>query len=72
MQQLVNFSEINQLITIYEQLKKEINDLNALSPSLQNIARIKALILDLDIKIQQLKTMLITTALMYTSNIQNR
>ena len=72
MQQLINFNEINQLITIYEQLKKEINDLNVLNPSSQHIAKIKTLIQDLDIKIQQLKTMLITTALMYTSNIQKK
>ena len=72
MQQLVNFNEINELIKIYEQLKTEINNLNTINPTMQQIARIKALTLNLDCKIQQLKTMLITTALMYTGNLQKK
>src|SRR5579885_2121181 len=71
MQQILNFSEFNELIKIYDELKKEINNLNALNPSIQSIMKIKTLTIDLDNKIQQLKTMVVITALMYTGKIKN-
>ena len=72
MQSLINFNEINNLIVLYEQLKKEINSLNVINPSTSQITKIKNLLLELDNKIQQLKTMLVTTALMCTSNVQKK
>jgi len=72
MQGLINFNDISNLITLYEQLKNEINSLNITNPNLQQIVKIKTLTAELDNKIQQLKTMLVTTALMCTSNIQKK
>src|SRR5579875_3544799 len=68
---LLNFSEFNELIVLYDELKKEINNLNTLNPSMQSIIKIKTLTIDLDNKIQQLKTMVVITALMYTGKIKN-
>ena len=72
MQGLINFNDISNLITLYEQLKNEINSLNITNPNAQQIIKIKTLTAELDNKIQQLKTMLVTTALMCTSNIQKK
>ena len=72
MQSLINFNEINNLVVLYEQLKKEINSLNITNPNAQQIVKIKTITIELDNKIQQLKTMLVTTALMCTSNVQKK
>ena len=72
MQSLINFNEINNLVVLYEQLKKEINSLNVTNPNTQQIVKIKTITIELDNKIQQLKTMLVTTALMCTSNVQKK
>ena len=72
MQGLINFNEINELIRLYEQLKCEINSLDNLNINPQKIARIKSLTFELDNKLLSLKTILISTALLYAGNIQKK
>ena len=78
MQSILNFEQINSLITTYQELKNIVNNLNACIAHVHN-DKVRSLIVqlnlkfnDLELKIQDLKTILLTALSASMFNVKQR